>query len=91
MKKHEKNDDAEHAHFQDPPSVLEYMGQLMNNDFTEVTKMKAEKSLGIISFIMLLVMVSSSYAQMPKPGSGRDAANFIPMRERVKIMENFWA
>jgi len=40
---------------------------------------------------MLLIMVSSSYAQVPKPGSGRDAANFIPMRERVKLMEKFWA
>ncbi len=53
--------------------------------------MKAKKSFGIILFIMLLIMVSSSYAQVPKPGSGRDAANFIPMRERVKLMEKFWA
>jgi hypothetical protein len=53
--------------------------------------MKSKKNFGLISFIMLLSMICSSYGQVPKPGSGRDAANFIPMRERVKIMEKFWA
>ena len=44
-----------------------------------------------ISLALLFVTVSTSFAQVPKPGSGRDAANFLPMRERAKLMEQFWA
>ena len=52
--------------------------------------LKAEKMFGIFSFALLLVTISSSFAQVPKAGSGRDAPNFIPMWERVKIMQKFW-
>jgi hypothetical protein len=48
--------------------------------------MKADKSIVIISCLVLLVIAIGSYAQVLKLGSGRDAANFIPMRDRVKIM-----
>jgi hypothetical protein len=41
--------------------------------------MKAKK----VFEVLLFVTVSNSFAQVPKAGSGRDAANFIPMRERV--------
>ena len=52
--------------------------------------MKAKNIFGIFSFALLLVTVSGSFAQVPEAGSGRDAANFIPMRERVQIMQKFW-
>ncbi len=42
------------------------------------------------SLALFLVTVGGSFAQVPKPGSGRDVVNFIPMRERVKITEKFW-
>ncbi|MGB3863895.1 MAG: hypothetical protein WBE11_16370 [Candidatus Aminicenantaceae bacterium] len=53
--------------------------------------MKVGKSIVIVSCVVLLAMAINSYAQVPKSGSGRDAANFISMRERVKMMEKFWA
>ena len=52
--------------------------------------LKAVKMYRIFSFALLLVTISSSFAQAPEPDSGRDAANFIPMRERVQIMQKFW-
>ena len=44
-------------------------------------------------FMVALLAINSvmSMAQVPPPGSGRDAAHFIPMRQRVKMMEQFWA
>ena len=53
--------------------------------------MKARNSFGIVSLAVLLLSTGGSWAQAPKPGSGLDAANFIPMRERVRLMETFWA
>ncbi len=44
------------------------------------------------SFFLLFILLTGSitFAQVPKAGSGRDTANFIPMRERVQIMQKFW-
>jgi hypothetical protein len=56
----------------------------------EEKTMKTKNIFGIFSFILLILLGSSFFAQVPKPGSGRDAANFIPMRKRVKIMQKFW-
>ena len=39
----------------------------------------------------LLLLASSAFSQVPQSGSGLDAANFLPTRERVRIMETFWA
>ena len=52
--------------------------------------MNAKKMIGIFSFALLLATLSSSFAEVPKAGSGLDAANFVPMRERVQIMQRFW-
>ena len=52
--------------------------------------MKNERFLWSFSVSLFLLTVSITFAQLPKPGSGRDAANFIPMRERVRIMQKFW-
>jgi hypothetical protein len=53
--------------------------------------MEAKRSFGIASLAWLLLSAAGLYTQVPKPGSGMDAAHFIPMRERVKMMEDFWA
>ena len=42
------------------------------------------------SLSLFLSTVNFTYSQVPKPGSGNYAANIIPMRERVKIMQKFW-
>ena len=53
--------------------------------------MKARNSFGIVALALLLLSTGGSWAQAPKPGSGLDAANFMPTRERVRLMETFWA
>jgi len=52
--------------------------------------MKTWNALRIITFAIVALMISTTIAQVPKAGSGRDMANFIPMRERVKMMQTFW-
>ncbi len=52
--------------------------------------MKVQRLMWSISLSLLLVTVSITFAQVPEAGSGRDAANFIPMRERVQIMQKIW-
>jgi hypothetical protein len=52
--------------------------------------MKIKRFSWVLSLVLVVSAVSTSSAQAPKAGSGRDAANFIPMRERVKIMQGFW-
>jgi hypothetical protein len=52
--------------------------------------MKTKRFLWSFSLSLFLFIVSITFAQVPKTGSGMDAANFIPMRERVQIMQKFW-
>ena len=52
--------------------------------------MKSNRILWSISLSLILLSVSITFAQAPTAGSGRDVANFIPMRERVQIMQKFW-
>ena len=52
--------------------------------------MKMRRFSWVLSLPLVILTVSSSFAQAPKAGSGRDAANFVSMRERVKIMQKFW-
>jgi hypothetical protein len=53
--------------------------------------MEAKRKFGMASLAWLLLSAAGLLAQVPKPGSGTDAAHFLPMRERVKMMESFWA
>jgi len=39
--------------------------------------MKTKTIFGIISFALLLLTVCSSFAQVPKPGSGRDGVKTV--------------
>ena len=52
--------------------------------------MKTKRTVWSLSLLLFFLPVSITCDQVPIPGSGRDAANFIPMRERVKIMQKFW-
>ena len=53
--------------------------------------MKMNKPALLGGLVLLALTIGGSLAQVPPPGSGRDAANVIPMRERARIMEGFWA
>jgi hypothetical protein len=53
--------------------------------------MKMNKPALLGGLVLLALTIGGSLAQVPPPGSGRDAANIIPMRERARIMEGFWA
>jgi len=53
--------------------------------------MNTTKHAWTCALALLALTAGSSTAQVSPPGSGRDAANVIPMRERVRIMERFWA
>jgi len=53
--------------------------------------MTMKKTVWMGGFAFLALVIGGSLAQVPPPGSGRDAANVIPMRERVRITERFWA
>ena len=52
--------------------------------------MKTKRFLWSLPLSLFLLIVSITCDQVPQQGSGRDAANFIPMRERVQIMQKFW-
>ena len=56
--------------------------------------MFAKRIFGIFviawAFTSLLAIGGSALAEVPKAGSGVDAANVIPMRQRVRIMQQFW-
>ena len=53
--------------------------------------MRATKTAWTGCLALLALAIGGSLAQVPPPGSGRDAANVISVRERVRIMEKFWA
>lgn len=52
--------------------------------------MNTKRIVVVFSLMLMLLSITSAYAQVPKPGSGRDAAHFIPIRERVRMMSSFW-
>ncbi len=51
--------------------------------------MKTKRVLWSFSLSFIVLTVGFAFAQPPETGSGRDAANFMPMRERVQIMQKF--
>jgi hypothetical protein len=55
-------------------------------------KIKRTGNSGAAALVLLgLTAAGAALAQVPPPGAGRDAANVLPMRERVRLMEKFWA
>ena len=43
-----------------------------------------------VIYVLILSQVSSGYSQDKLSNSGQDIAKYIPMRQRVQIMEGFW-
>jgi hypothetical protein len=53
--------------------------------------MKKRKPFWLGGLALLALTTGMSPAQVPPTGSGRDALDILPMRERVRLMEKFWA